>query len=295
MSGKQSVSLRTEAPVAPLRRGRHSRPERLLVIGGVLVGITVVAALVGLVFTPYDPLAMQSGIRGQGPSLAHLMGTDQFGRDILSRLMVSSSTALMVGLVAVGIGLVGGGPLGALAGLAGGWVDEAIMRVMDALFAFPALLLAMAIIAALGPGLSHAILAIGVAYVPVFARLTRATVLNQVGAEYVEAARAAGCTRARIFWTHMLPNGLSPIIVQATVSFGGAVLSEAALSYLGLGVQPPNPSWGQMLNDAGAYMTIAPWLSVFPGIAMALTVLGLNLLGDGLRDRLDPERRSRME
>jgi peptide/nickel transport system permease protein len=264
------------------------RRHRLLAIGGVLVGLTALISLVGLVWTPHSPSEMHAGARGLGPSLTYPMGTDQFGRDTLSRVMAAGSTSLEVGLLAVAIGLVGGAPLGALAALAGGWADEVVMRVMDTLFAFPALLLALAIVAMLGPGLDHAIIAIGVAYVPVFARLVRASVLAQAGSGYVEAAQCVGCKRRRVLWTHMLPNGATPVIVQATVAFGGAVLSEAALSYLGLGVQPPAPSWGQMLLDASNYMAVAPWLAVFPGIVMALTVLGFNLLGDGLRDYLDP-------
>ncbi len=251
----------------------------------------VALALVGLFYTPHDPLAIQAAERGQGPSLTHLMGTDQFGRDILSRVMRGASLALLVGSVAAGLGLIVGGPLGALAGFLRGWVDELIMRIMDGLFAFPATLLAIAIVGALGPGLVNTMLAIGVAYVPVFARLARASVIAQIASDYVEAARALGCRPLRLLWRHILPNGLAPLIVQATVAFGGAILAEAALSYLGLGVQPPAPSWGQMLNDARNYLSIAPWLAVFPGFVIAVTVLGFNLLGDGLRDYLDPQRK----
>ena len=267
--------------------GRHG----LLVVGAILVGLVVAMALVGLVATPYDPRAMQGAARGLGPSLAHPMGTDQFGRDILSRVMKGAGVALLVGGVSAGLGLAIGGPLGALAGFFRGWADEGIMRVMDGLFAFPATLLAIAIVGMLGPGLANAILAIGVAYVPVFARLARASVIAQVESDYVEAARAVGCKPGRLLWVHILPNGLAPLLVQATVAFGGAILAEAALSYLGLGVQPPDPSWGQMLYDAHSYLGVAPWLAVFPGLAVALTVLGFNLLGDGLRDYLDPQRR----
>ena len=256
------------------------------------MGAIVLLALVGLVYTPYDPNAIGVAGRGLGPHLAHPMGTDQFGRDTLSRVMRGASLALVVGAAAVAIGLAAGAPLGAVAGFAGGWADEAIMRLMDGLFAFPATLLAIAIVGALGPGLTNAVLAIGVAYVPIFARLARASVISQAEAEYVQAARAVGCRPARILFRHVLPNGLGPLIVQATTAFGGAILAEAALSYLGLGVQPPDPSWGQMLNDAHNYLSVAPWLAVFPGLAIATTVLGFNLLGDGLRDWLDPQRRA---
>ena len=270
--------------VAPLR----SAP---LYLGLALVGVVALVAVVGLVYTPYDPNAMGVAARGVAPSLAFPMGSDQFGRDILSRVMRGASLALLVGATSVAIGLAAGAPLGALAGFARGWADEAIMRLMDGLFAFPATLLAIAIVGALGPGLQNAVLAIGVAYVPIFARLARASVISQTEADYVQAARAVGCSPARILFRHILPNGLSPLIVQATTAFGGAILAEAALSYLGLGVQPPDPSWGQMLNDAHNYLSVAPWLAVFPGLAIATTVLGFNLLGDGLRDWLDPRRR----
>ncbi|HOQ98874.1 MAG TPA: ABC transporter permease [Anaerolineae bacterium] len=289
--GRELRAPRTESPQSAARRHAAPRGNRLLWLGAALVGAVLALALVGLVYTPHDPNLMHAGERGLGPSLAYPMGTDQFGRDILSRVMRGAGLALLVGAVAAGIGLVAGAPLGALAGFARGWVDEAIMRLMDGLFAFPATLLAIAIVGALGPGLVNTMLAIGVAYVPIFARLARAAVIAQVDAEYVEAARAAGARPGRILWRHILPNGLSPLIVQATVAFGGAILAEAALSYLGLGVQPPDPSWGQMLNDARNYPTVAPWLAVFPGLIIAVTVLGFNLLGDGLRDYWDPRRR----
>lgn len=272
-------------------RRRRRRRNALLLVGGALIATVIAVAVVGLFYTPYDPRAMAVAARGQGPSLAHLAGTDHFGRDILSRVMRGASVALLVGGAAVGLGLVGGVPLGALAALAGGWVDEALMRLMDGLFAFPATLLAIAIVGVLGPGLANTSIAIAVAYVPVFARLARASVLAQLETGYVEAARAVGCRPGRVLWTHILPNGLGPVIVQATAAFGGAILAEAALSYLGLGVQPPDPSWGQMLAEARDYLSVAPWLAVLPGVAIALTVLGFNLLGDGLRDSLDPARR----
>jgi len=267
------------------------RRNWLLILGAILTGFTVALALLGLVYTPHDPLAMRVDDRGQGPGVTYLVGTDQFGRDILSRAMRGASMALLVGSVAVGLGLSVGGCLGALAGFARGWADEVIMRIMDALFAFPAALLAIAIVGLLGRELVNAMIAIGVAYVPVFARLARASVISQLHTGYVDAARSVGCRPARVLWVHILPNGLAPLIVQATVAFGGAILAEAALSYLGLGVQPPDPSWGQMLKDAHDYLSIAPWMAVFPGFMIATTVLGFNLLGDGLRDHMDPKRR----
>ncbi len=281
---------RTESPAVAARRHTAPRLSRPLVLGAALVGAVVLLALAGLAATPHDPNTMHPALRGLGPSASYLMGNDQFGRDILSRVMRGAGLALLVGLTAVAIGLGAGAPLGALAGFARGWADEAIMRLMDGLFAFPATLLAIAIVGALGPGLANTILAIGVAYVPVFARLARAAVIGQVESEYVAAAWAVGCRPGRVLWRHILPNGLGPLIVQATTAFGGAILAEAALSYLGLGVQPPDPSWGQLLNDARNYLGVAPWLAVFPGIVIAVTVLGFNLLGDGLQDYLDPTR-----
>ncbi len=269
------------------------RRNWLLLIGGILVGAAIVLALVGLVYVPHNPVLMHPPDRGLGPTSTYLLGTDQFGRDILSRIMRGASSALLVGLIAVGIGLSVGVPLGTLAGFVGQWTDEIIMRVMDALFAFPAILLAIAIVGMLGPGLGNTMIAIGIAYVPIFARLARAGVLSQKSSVYVEAAQSIGCSTARLLWKHILPNSLSPLIVQATITFGGAILAEAALSYLGLGVQPPEPSWGQMLNDAANYLSVAPWLAVFPGVMISLAVLGFNLLGDGLRDQLDPQRRTR--
>ena len=274
------AGARHRQPGAPRQR------NGLLFVGGILVGLVLALALLGLVWTPHDPLAMHPLLRGQGPSAAYLLGTDQYGRDILSRLLRGAWLALLVGGFAVGIGVVVGVPLGALAGFRRGWLDEAIMRAMDALLAFPAILLAIAIVGVLGPGLFHAMIAIGAAYVPIFARLARASVIGQLEAGYVDAARATGCRAGRILWVHILPNGLGPLIIQATVGLGSAILAEAALSYLGLGVQPPDPSWGQMLNDAHNYLNVAPWLAVFPGLAIAVTVLGFNLLGDGLRDRV---------
>ena len=295
-SGSSSATAAVGRPLtsaASLPRALRPRRNWLLILGTALVGLTIGLALLGVVYTPHDPLAISAASRGQGPSWAHLAGTDQFGRDILSRAMRAASMALLVGSVAVGLGLGLGAWLGAVAGFSRGWADEAIMRIMDALFAFPATLLAIAIVGVLGPGLVNTMVAIGLAYVPVFARLARASVISQLGRGYVDAARAVGCRPARILWVHILPNGLAPILVQATVAFGGAILAEAALSYLGLGVQLPNPSWGQMLKEAHDYLSVAPWLAVFPGLILATTVLGFNLLGDGLRDHLDPRWRQR--
>ncbi len=262
--------------------------NRLLLLGGAVVVIVVVLAFVGHLAPLHDPLAMDIARRTQPPSLSFPFGTDQYGRDIFSRVLKGAGMALSVGWVAIAIGLVGGAPLGILSGYYGRWLDEALMRLMDALFAFPAILLALALVAALGPGYRSAMLAIGLVTVPVFARLARASTLSLKETGFVEAARAVGSSDFRILRYHILPNGLAPLIVQATVSFASAILAEASLSYLGLGTQPPLPSWGKMLEEARGFMNIAPWMAIFPGLAIALTVLGFSFLGDGLRDFLDP-------
>jgi peptide/nickel transport system permease protein len=269
----------------PWRRALRNRP---LAIGLVItVGIVGVAAL-SLVYTPRDPLRMDIAARLQPPSAAHWFGTDQYGRDLLSRVMRGAVASLAVGAVAVGVGMGAGVLLGIAAGWSGGWLDEALMRVVDALYGFPAVLSALLIAAVFGPGVLLTMLAVGLAYVPVFARLTRASFLTLREQEFVLAARALGAPGRTIVRRHVLPNTVSPLIVQATISFPLAILAEAALSYLGLGTQPPNPSWGLMLRDAQSFLALAPWFAVFPGAAIALAVLGFNLLGDGLRDLLDP-------
>jgi len=287
----------TQTP--PPRRGRlggggFHRASPLLVWGGAIVLVMVLVAVLGRFATPHDPTVMNIAARLQPPGAGHLLGTDQYGRDILSRVMGGAGIALSVGIVAVGIGLGGGMIVGMVAGFYGGLLGEALMRLMDALFAFPAILLAIAVVGALGPGHLNAMLAIGVVNLPVFARLTRASVLAVREEGYVEAARAVGGTDLHILWRHILPNGLAPLLVQASVSFATAILAEASLSYLGLGTQPPLPSWGKMLEEARLFMDRGPWLAIFPGLALALTVLGFNFLGDGLRDYLDPRRRSPM-
>jgi peptide/nickel transport system permease protein len=277
-----------------LTERRRRRLSPLLVAGGIIVLAMAVVAVLGRFATPHDPTAMDIAARLQPPDAAYLFGTDQYGRDILSRVMGGAGIALSVGVVAVGIGLGAGMIIGAVAGFYGGLLDEALMRLMDALFAFPAILLAIAVVGALGPGHLNAMLAIGVVNVPVFARLTRASVLAVREEGYVEAARAVGGSNWHILWRHILPNGLAPLLVQASVSFATAILAEASLSYLGLGTQPPLPSWGKMLEEARLFMDRGPWLAIFPGLALALTVLGFNFLGDGLQDYLDPRRRSPM-
>jgi peptide/nickel transport system permease protein len=226
--------------------------------------------------------------RLQGPSFAHWFGTDQFGRDVLSRIMLGAVVSLNVGLIAVGIGLVMGALLGMLSGYFGRALDEVLMSFMDALYGFPAILLALLMTAVLGPGVFISMVAIGMVNIPVFARLTRATFLVLRERDFVVAARALGACDAALICRHILPNVLSPLLVQATIRFPNAILTEAGLSYLGLGMQPPHPSWGSMLKEAQSFLRLAPSYLIFPCAVIALAVLGCNLLGDGLRDMLDP-------
>ena len=270
------------------RRWRRALRHPAFAAGLALTLAIVGTAVCSLVYTPRDPLRMELAVRLEAPSATHPMGTDQYGRDLLSRVMRGAIASLAVGAVAVGIGMGVGVVLGAAGGWAGGWLDEAAMRVTDAVYGFPAVLSALLITAVFGPGMLISMVAVGVAYVPVFARLTRANVLQLRAQEFVTAARALGARDGVILWRHVLPNTVSPLIVQATISFPLAILAEAALSYLGLGTQPPHPSWGLMLREAQSFLQLSPWYAVFPGAAIALAVLGFNLLGDGLRDLLDP-------
>jgi peptide/nickel transport system permease protein len=260
-----------------------------LVVGGVLVGLVVVIALISLVWTPADPLRVNVAERFQGPSLRHLLGTDQVGRDVLSRLMAGASNTLKVGIVTVVIALGLGVPLGGLAALYGGRLEDSIMRFSDVLLAFPAILLAILFAAVFQPSQLTAMTAIGIALVPVFARVVRGAGLQIVQQDYVTIVHSYGGSRAWIFGRHLLPNVSPVLIVQATVAFAIAILAEAALSYLGLGTPPTIPSWGRMLSESQTTLSQAPLLALWPGAAIALSVLGFNLLGDGLRDLLDPK------
>ena len=258
-------------------------------LGASLSALLALAAVLSLVWTPYPPAEMDIPHKLMAPSAAHWLGTDSFGRDIASQLWVGSQNSIVVGVIAVGIGLGVGVLLGCLASARRGWVEELVMRVADFTFAFPALLSAIMLGAIYGPGLVTGIVAIGIFNIPVFARITRGAANAVWSREYVLAARAAGFGPLRITLDHVLPNIASVLIVQATISFATAILAEAALSYLGLGTQPPQPSWGRMLNEAQTLLFQAPMLAVYPGLAIALSVLGLNLMGDGLRDLLDPK------
>jgi peptide/nickel transport system permease protein len=260
-----------------------------LIIGGILVLAILVTAGFSFFYTPFDPNRMNMAKRFQSPGADYLLGTDQYGRDILSRVMKGAVNSLIVGWVAVGIGMGFGIFFGSLAAFWRGWKDEGVMRLMDVLYGFPAVLSAILITSILGPGMVNSMLAIGIFNIPIFTRLTRGTSLSVWQRDFVTSARAVGQRNGGIIWNTVLPNILSPLIVQGTVQFAIAILAEAALSYLGLGTQPPHASWGRMLNEAQTFMEISPWLAIFPGLAIAWAVLGFNLLGDGLRDLLDPK------
>ncbi|WP_165186508.1 ABC transporter permease [Caulobacter soli] len=265
-----------------------SRRPVSLIVGATIAALFVLAALGSLAWTPYDVAAFDIAHRLQGPSAAHWLGTDHFGRDTLSMVLAGARNALAVSLVAVLLGAGVGVPLGLLAAARRGWIDELVMRANDVIFAFPSLILAILLTAVLGPGAINAVIAIGVFNIPVFARLTRGAALSLWTRDYVLAARTAGKGQARISWEHILPGLLSILIVQATLQFSLGIIAEAGLSYIGLGAQPPAASWGRMLADAQTLISTSPLQAIFPGLAIVITVLGLNLLGDGLRDRLDP-------
>ncbi len=256
----------------------------------VIIALILVAALAPLL-APYDPTHQSWTAVRKAPSWAHWFGTDESGRDLLSRVVYGARASLLAGVVSVSIALIAGIPIGLLAGYRGGWVDALISRITDAMLACPNLILAIALAAFLGPSLTNAMIAIGVTATPVFVRLTRGQVLSVKVEDYVEAARAVGNPAWRIAMRHILPNIMPALLVQATLAIAAAIIAEASLSFLGLGQQPPAPSWGSMLNTAQRFLTSAPWMAVWPGIAIFLSVLSFNLLGDGLRDALDPKER----
>ncbi len=280
---------------APSRAGpaladflRRARGHRSFQIGAALTAFMVAMALVSLVWTPHSPTEMAVQAKLQPPSATHWLGTDRFGRDILSMVMAGAQISITVGLIAVSIGMTLGVALGLTAAARRGWVEELVMRLSDFTFAFPVILLAILITAGWGPGIVNAIIALGVYNIPIFARLSRGAAIAVWARDYVTAARAVGKGRLQISLEHVLPNITSVIVVQATISFAIAILAEAALSYLGLGTQPPAPSWGRMLSESQTYIYFKPHLALAPGLAIVFAVLGLNLLGDGLRDLLDP-------
>lgn len=269
--------------------------NRLAVVGLVILLLLVIAAAFGPMIAPYEINDISISERLQGPTTAHWFGTDDLGRDVFSRVIIGARVSLLVGFIAVGIALLIGVPIGLVSGFYGGATDSWLMRMMDILFALPAILLAIAILAVLGPGIINAMVAIGIVYTPIFARITRGSVLTVKESVFIQAARSLGATDTRILRTHILPNVVAPITVQTSLSLAFAILAEAALSFLGLGVQPPAPAWGRMLADGRGFFEQAPWMAIFPGLAIVITVMAFNFVGDGLRDALDPQQRSVIE
>lgn len=258
------------------------------VIGAVVIVLFVLVASFAPFLAPYDPTKPDFVAVRQAPSAKYLLGTDDVGRDVLSRVIFGSRASLLAGVISVVIAMLLGVPLGLISGYYRGRIDELIMRFTDALLAFPFLILAVALAAALGPSLTNAMIAIGIATAPTFIRLTRGQVLSVQAEEYVQAAKASGASDLRILVSHILPNSFAPLLVQATLTIAGAIIAESSLSFLGLGVQPPTPSWGGMLNVAKNFMNQAPWMAVWPGLSIFISVLAFNLFGDGLRDAFDP-------
>ncbi|MFO1055432.1 MAG: ABC transporter permease [Dongiaceae bacterium] len=280
------------AAALPVHRAASAwRRYRLLALGGAIVLAVLCAALFADWLAPYSPYDLDVASMLQGPSAAHWLGTDEVGRDVLSRAIFAARISIKVAIVAVGVGLVGGTVIGLIAAYFGGLVDLALMRLMELLFSFPAILLAVVLMASLGTSILNAMLAIGIIFIPGFSRLARAAAQGVLRQQYIEAARTVGMSDARILLREILPNIVTPLLVEAAVAFAYAVLLESALSFLGLGAQPPEPSWGNMLNTGRGFMAQDPWLGIVPGMAMFLCVLGFNLLGDGLRDVFDPHLR----
>lgn len=279
----------------------HGIVRRLLTHPGGVAGLILIVCVVAIAvlapsLSPADPLAQNLDDRLQAPSRLHLMGTDDFGRDILSRVMYGARISMTVGFIAIGIAVAGGIVFGLVAGFYttgrwGRWIDHAIMRTSDIMLAFPTVLLAIAIVTAFGPSLRNAMLAIAIIYIPRFVRIVRASVLVEKEETYIEAGQALGVSIPRLLFRHLLPNALSPVIVQATLGLAEAIIEAAALSFLGLGATPPTPEWGAMLSEGRAYLRLAPWVTFFPGLAIFLVVVSFNLLGDALRDALDPRLR----
>lgn len=270
-----------------LRPGRFLKRANLL-IGAALIGTLVVAAALSFVWLPHDPLSMNFAAQLKGPVPGYPLGTDHFGRDLLSRLLVGARSTLYVGFIAVGLALTLGSFLGAVAGYLGGIADEVVMRLVDVAYAFPAILMALLLAAIYKPGTLTAMVAIGIATVPIFARIARASVLSLKQRDFVEAGKALGVGHGRLLLRHIMPGTVGPLVVQASLSLAVAVLAEAALSFLGLGTPPDVPSWGNMLREAQGFMAMSPYPALVPGLAIVWTVLGWSLLGDGLRDSLDP-------
>jgi peptide/nickel transport system permease protein len=285
------IPLRADESVeSPARRAwRRLKRRKGAVAGLIVLGLFVLLALFASLIAPYDPAAQSWTAVRKAPTALHWFGTDEVGRDVFTRVIYGARASLLAGVISVTIALTVGVPLGLVAGYLGGWIDGLISRMTDAMLACPFLILAIALAAFLGPSLGNAMIAIGVTTTPIFVRLTRGQVMAVKVEDYVEAARAIGNPRWRIALFHILPNILPALLVQGTLSIAAAIIAEAALSFLGLGQQPPAPSWGSMLNSAQRFLTNAPWMAIWPGLAIFLTVLSFNLIGDGLRDALDPK------
>ena len=297
--GVAALSIATPRPAAarPAPRAvrspwsealRKLRGNRIALAGGAVLAVTAISALMAPVIAPHDPLKVASARTLQPPGPRHLFGSDYLGRDVFSRVLYGGRLSLRVGVISVGIALMCGLTLGVLAGFCGGWRDALIMRVMDVLLAFPGILLALAVIAVLGPGLSNVMVAVGLSHVPQYTRVVRSSVLATTNDLYVDAARAIGCGDRRLMLVHVLPNALTPVIAVAALGVATAILVAAGLSFLGLGVQPPTPEWGAMVSGGREYLRSGWWISTFPGLMIVATVLSINLLGDGLREALDP-------
>jgi peptide/nickel transport system permease protein len=291
MTALGDIAVEADEGERPWRRALRRLVRRRAALAGLAVVLFFIAlAVLAPLVAPYDPLATDWAAVRKAPSAAHWFGTDEIGRDVLARVIWGSRASLLAGLVSVSLAVMVGVPLGLVSGYLGGAFDGTVMRLIDAMLAIPFLILAIALAAFLGPNLTNAMIAIGVSQTPIFARLTRGQVLSVKHEDYVEAARALGNPHRRIVLRHILPNVVAPILVQATLAAAAAIIAEASLSFLGLGQQPPDPSWGSMLNTAKNFIPQAPWMAVWPGLAIFLLVLALNLFGDGLRDALDPRR-----
>ncbi len=278
----------TSSGSAAWRRFRRSPGA---IAGAIVVGLILLAAICAPLVAPQDPLAQMLGNQSQPPSLQHWFGTDKLGRDVFSRVVYGARTSIAIGFVAVGVAITAGTLIGLVAGYRGGRTDSALMGAMDVMLAFPSIILAIGITTILGPSITNLMIAVGIVYVPQYARIARSSVLEVKEKEYIEAARAIGVNVPSILLQHILPNIVAPLLVQATLGIATAELEAAGLSYLGLGARPPAPEWGAMLNDARDYWVSAPWALIVPGLAITTLVLGFNLLGDGLRDALDPSAR----
>jgi peptide/nickel transport system permease protein len=296
VSGGLTSAIAVAAPPegidSPTRRSlRRLARHRTAMLGLAIVVLFVAIAVLAPLVAPYDPTRTSWTAIRRAPSMLHWFGTDENGRDVLSRVIWGARASLLAGVVSVGIAMAAGVPIGMLAGFRGGWIDALISRFTDAMLACPFLILAIALAAFLGPALENAMIAIGISATPIFIRLARGATMAAKVEDYVEAARSIGNPRWRVAVRHILPNIVPPLLVQATLTIATAIIAEASLSFLGLGQQPPAPSWGSMLNTAQRFMEQAPWMAVFPGLSIVLVVLGFNLLGDGLRDAFDPRSR----